>query len=193
LTRCHTMETTIAVEQTEPGVRFRKFTIAEYYKMAEAGILAPKERVELLDGHILHMAPIGDRHENLVDTLNAILGDQRKSRYVVRVNGPIRIPDFSEPQPDLTLYRRGVRTHPIPEDIHLVIEVSETTLSYDSGKKKAVYERGGIREYWIIDVKQNAVIVHELKGNRYQVTTHKRGAISAHDFPDVVVNLDNLF
>jgi Uma2 family endonuclease len=192
LTRFHTMET-LAVEQTEPEVRFRKFTIAEYYKMAEAGILAPKERVELLDGHILHMAPIGDRHENIVDTLIGIFGDQRKNRYVIRANGPIRIPDFSEPQPDLTLYRRGVRTHPTPEDVHLVIEVSETSLSYDSGKKKTVYERGGIREYWIIDVKRKAVLVHQLKGDVYQVTTYKRGAISPSDFPDVTVNLDELF
>ena len=184
---------TLVVEQTEPEVRLRKFTIAEYYRMAEAGMLAPKERVELLDGHVLQMAPIGDRHENLVDTLNAILGDQRKSRYVVRVNGPIRIPDFSEPQPDLTLYRRGVRTHPIPKDIHLVIEVSETTLRYDLGQKKTVYERGGIREYWIVDVKQKAVIVHRLGGDRYRVATHKRGSVSPHDFPDVAVDLDNLF
>jgi Uma2 family endonuclease len=139
------------------------------------------------------MAPIGDRHENIVDTLIGIFGDQRKTRYVIRANGPIRIPDFSEPQPDLTLYRRGVRTHPTPEDVHLVIEVSETTIGYDTGKKKQVYERGGIREYGIIDLKPKAVLVHELKGDRYQVTTPKRGTISPHDFPDVIVNLDNLF
>lgn len=184
---------TPAVEQTEPAVRFRKFTVAEYYRMAEAGILVPKERVELLDGRILQMAPISDRHENIVDTLIGIFGDQRKSRYIIRANGPIRIPDFSEPQPDLTLYRSGVRTHPTPEDVHLVVEVSDTSLRYDSGEKKRVYERGGIREYWIVDVKQQAVRVHRLKGNHYGVTTHKRGAVSPHDFPDVSVDLDNLF
>jgi Uma2 family endonuclease len=187
------METTIVVEPAEPEVRLRKFTIADYYKMAEAGILAWKERVELLDGYILQMAPIGDRHENILDTLIGIFGDQRNSRYAIRANGPIRIPDFSEPQPDLTLYRRGVRTHPTPKDIHLVIEVSETTLRYDSGRKITVYERGGIREYWIIDVKQKTVIVHRLEGDRYRVTTQRGGAISPHDFPDVAVNLDNLF
>jgi Uma2 family endonuclease len=86
-----------------------------------------------------------------------------------------------------------VLTHPTPKDIHLVIEVSETTLWYDSGRKKTAYERGGIREYWIIDAKQKAAIVHRLEDGRYQVTTHKGGTISPHDFPDVAVNLDNLF
>ncbi|MBW0001401.1 MAG: Uma2 family endonuclease [Verrucomicrobia bacterium] len=184
---------TLAVEPAEPEVGLRKFTIAEYYRMAEAGILAWKERVELLDGCILKMAPIGDRHENILDTLIGIFGDQRKSRYVIRANGPIRIPDFSEPQPDLTLYRPGVRTHPTPENIHLVIEVSETTLRYDTGKKKQVYERGGIREYWVVDGRQKAVLVHEPKGDRFQVTAHTRGAIAPREFPDVIVNLDNLF
>jgi Uma2 family endonuclease len=184
---------TLAVEQAEPDIRLRKFTIVDYYKMAEAGILAWKERVELLDGYILQMAPVGERHENILDALIGIFGDQRKSRYAIRANGPVRIPDVSEPQPNLTLYRRGVRTHPTPENIHLVIEVSETTLRYDTGKKKQVYERGGIRESWVVDLKQKAVLVHELKGDRYQVTTHKAGAIAPRDFPDVVVNLENLF
>src|SRR4051794_31963236 len=116
----------LLVEQAEP--QLRRFTIAEYYRMAEAGILTPKERVELLNGQIIHMAPIGERHECIVDTLNGIFGDKRKGRYLIRVNGPIRIPNFNEPQPDITIYKRGVQKHPSPEEIHLVIEVSDTSL-----------------------------------------------------------------
>jgi len=109
-----------------------------YYTTAEAGILAWKERVELLDGHIWRMAPLGDRHENVRDTLIGILGDQRKSRYATRANGPIRIPDFSEPHPDLTLYPPGVRKHPPPEGIHLVIEISETSSSGNCRRSRRV-------------------------------------------------------
>src|SRR3954452_17586760 len=102
---CHCVTTpmplTAHLETAEEGgftatLRPRKFTIAEYYRMAEAGILTPKERVELLNGQIIRMAPIGDRHQSIVDTLNGIFGDQRKGRYLLRVNGPIRIPNFNE-------------------------------------------------------------------------------------------------
>jgi Uma2 family endonuclease len=171
----------------------RKFSVDEYYRMAEAGILGPKERVELLDGQILCMAPIGDKHQNLVDTLSEILGDQRKDRYRVRVGGPIRIEDFNEPQPDIVLYKRGVKKHPKPGEIHLVVEVSDTTLAYDSGDKLRAYEQGGIKEYWILDLGRKTVHIHRLKVDRYQVTTQRHGKISPEDFPDVTVDLSELF
>jgi Uma2 family endonuclease len=171
----------------------RKFSVDEYYRMAETGILRPKERVELLDGQILCMAPIGDKHQDLVDTLSEILGDQRKDRYRVRAGGPIRIEHFNEPQPDIVLYQRGVKKHPSPGEIHLVVEVSDTTLAYDSGDKLRAYEQGGIKEYWILDLVRRAVHIHRLNADRYQVTTHRHGKISPGDFPDVTVDLDELF
>ncbi len=174
-------------------VASRRFSVDEYYRMAEAGILRPKEPVELLDGQILCMSPIGDNHQNLVDTLSEILGDQRKNRYRVRAGGPIRIEPFNEPQPDIVLYKRGVKKHPTPGEIHLVIEVSDTTLGYDSGDKLRVYEQGGIKEYWILDLVRKAVHIHRLIGERYQVRIQTRGKIFPMDFPDVTVDLDELF
>jgi Uma2 family endonuclease len=150
----------LLTEAIKPAAR--KFSVGEYHRMAETGILRPKERVELIDGQILCMAPIGDSHQDSVDTLSEMLGDQRNNRYRVRAGGPIRIEHFNEPQPDIVLYERGVKKHPTPGEIYLVVEVSETTLAYDSGDKLRAYEQGGIREYWIVDLVLKAVHIHRL-------------------------------
>ena len=135
----------------------RKFSIAEYYKLAETGVLAPSERVELLNGQIIRMAPIGEKHRTIVDKLNYIFVDKPKKRYQVSIDQPIRIENFNEPQPDVVLYKKGVENkHPTPEDIYLVIEVADATLNYDSDDKLRAYERGGIKEYWIIDGRQES-------------------------------------
>ena len=138
------------------------------------------------------MAPIGDKHQNLVDTLSEILGDQRKDRYRVRVGGPIRIEDFNEPQPDIVLYKRGVKKHPTPGEIYLVVEVSDTTLAYDSGDKLRAYEQGGIKEYWIVDLVRKAVHIHRLKEGRYQVT---KGTVKSPRsiFPTLLLISTNCF
>ena len=107
--------------------------------------------------------------------------------------GPIRIEHFNEPQPDIVLYKRGVRKHPTPTDIYLVVEVSDTTLAYDSGDKLRAYEEGGIEEYWIVDLVRKAVHIHRLKEDRYNVITEMHGKISPQHFPDVVVGLNELF
>ena len=181
----------LLVEPTKPAAR--KFSVDEFYRMAEAGIFRPKERVELLDGQIICMAPIGDNHQDLVDTLSEILGDQRNDRYRVRAGGPIRIEQFNEPQPDIVLYKRGVKRHPTPGDIYLVVEVSDTTFAYDSGDKLRTYEQGKIKEYWIVDLVRKAVHIHRLGEGHYQVTIQRHGKISPEDFPDVAVDLDQLF
>jgi Uma2 family endonuclease len=172
----------------------RKLTIADYYAMAEAGIIRPSERVELLNGRIIQMAPTGPRHQTIVDKLTEILVAQAKGRYRVRVDGPIRIPHFSEPEPDLVLYRRDLENkHPEPSDIYLAIEVSDTTLATDSGEKLQAYQEGRIKEYWIIDVANKAVRIHVLKEGRYVLRTKSRGTVSPQDFPDVRVQINALF
>ena len=88
---------------------------------------------------------------------------------------------------------RGVKKHPTPGEIYLVVEVSDTTLAYDSGDKLRAYEQGGIKEYWIVDLVRKAVHIHRLKEGRYQVTTQRHGKISPEHFPDVTVDLDELF
>src|SRR5580693_3785853 len=98
-----------SVLQLQPEEQtLRKLTIAEYHKLVEAGVLHPKERVELLDGLLVQMAPIGPRHQSIVDQLTEEFSVQNKGRYKVSPGRPIPIPDFNEPQPDMVLFKRGV-------------------------------------------------------------------------------------
>ena len=141
----------------------RKFSIAEYYKLAETGVLALSERVELLNGQIIRIAPIGEKHRTIVDKLNYIFVDKPKKRYQVSIDLLIRSRTLTNPSQTSFSIRGGSRNrHPTPEDIYLVIEVADTTLDYDSGDKLRAYEKGGIEEYWIIDVAKKAVNIYKL-------------------------------
>jgi Uma2 family endonuclease len=130
----------------EPEVALRKFTIGEYHKLGDAGILRANDRVELIDGLLIQKAPIGPEHQFILETLNDIFGRQKKGRFKVGPGRPIPIPDFDEPQPDMVLFKTegGTRRqHASPQEIYLVVEVSDTTVKYDSGKKASrLRERG---------------------------------------------------
>jgi Uma2 family endonuclease len=121
----------------------RRFTVDEYYAMARAGILSSDDRVELIEGEILTMTPIGPAHAVAVDRAAHSLMLEVQERAVVRVRGPIRLDDHSEPEPDISLfwppaesYRHG---HPRPADVLLVIEIADSSLRYDRDVKSALY------------------------------------------------------
>ena len=142
--------TTTTATLTQTPTR-RRFTVADYYAMAKAGILTESDRVELLDGDIIHMPPIGDWHQASVDQFNHLMLPPLQGRAIVRVQGPTRLNDSSEPQPDVMLlrwrddfYREG---HPGPTHILLLIEISDTTVDYDRNAKLSAYARAGIRKY----------------------------------------------
>jgi Uma2 family endonuclease len=180
------------IELAEPEVR--KLTIGDYYRMAEAGILRPSEQVELLNGRIIQMAPIGPKHQTVVDKLTEAFVEQSKGRYRVRVDGPISIPNFNEPRPDLTLYRRTLENkHPEPADIYLVIEVSDSSLTSDAAEKLGIYEQAGIQEYWIVQVAKKLVRIHTLKNGRYTQRTKSRGSIAPQLFSDARIQIESLF
>jgi Uma2 family endonuclease len=110
----------------------RRFNVHEFHKLAEVGILDEDDRAELLDGRITVMAPIGENHCTVVDALAEVFTDQRKSRYRVAVQNPLRIDKEDEPQPDLVLYEGSVTgRHPMPSETFLVVEVADASLDYD--------------------------------------------------------------
>jgi Uma2 family endonuclease len=149
----------IAVQPT----RYR-FSVDEYYKMAEAGILSEDDRVELIEGEIVEMAPIGIRHALCVDNLTRFFGLLLTGEARVRVQNPIRLTPDSEVQPDVTLLRlrdySKDQQHPGPEDVLLVVEVSDTTLSWDRREKVPLYARAGIAEVWIVNLPQDRIEVY---------------------------------
>lgn len=163
----------------------RTFSVDDYYRMAEAGILSEDDRVELVEGEVVDMSPIGSRHQGCVNRLTTLLTEFAARRYVVSVQGPLRLDDRSEPQPDLALLRPRddfySGGHPGPGDVLLLIEVSETSASYDREVKLPLYARAGVAEVWVVDLGARTVEVnsHPREGVYTTTTTVRRGRTAA--------------
>ncbi len=153
----------------------RLFDVNEYYALAEAGILSEDDRVELLDGEIVTMAPIGSRHASCVARLTQLCNALVGSGAMVWTQNPVRLDSGTEPQPDLMLLEPRddyySREHPRPEDVLLLVEVSDTTVESDRGVKLPLYARSGIREVWIVDLTAQTVETYsEPEGDSYAKT-----------------------
>ena len=177
----------------------RRFTVAEYYAMADAGILAPDERVELLDGDVILMAAVLDWHAFVVDWLNENLMLPLQGRAQVRIQNPTRLNDYSEPEPDVMLLRRRddfYRSgHPAPADVLLLIEVSDSSLSFDRGQKLTRYAAAGIPEAWIVNWPDRRIESYaDPAGDEYAtVRYYEPGeSISPHAFPDIALEVDQI-
>ena len=175
----------------------RRFTVAEYYAMAEAGILAHDERVELLDGDVIVMPPIGDPHAYSVDEIAEDLTLAHQGRARVRTQNPLRLDDHSVPEPDVMLLRRRDDLYrsstPRPEDVLLLIEVSDSTLNYDLREKLPRYARAGIPEVWIANRRGRRIEAYtapsgdEYTGVRY---VGPGESIAPQAFPDIMLEVD---
>lgn len=140
----------------------RRFTNAEYEQMIATGVLAEDERIELIDGEIVEMAPIGDDHVSGLNLLVDDLYEQVHGRAIVSVQNPIRIPPHGEPQPDIALIRRTAARRGVPriEDILLVIEIADSSADYDRKVKLPLYAAAGIPEAWLVDVRLRLIERH---------------------------------
>jgi len=159
------------VETKAHEVIRRRFTVHDYHRMGEAGILHEDDRVELIEGEIVEMAAIGTRHFTCVNQLTRLLVRGVGDAAIVSVQNPVRLDEHTEPQPDLTVLRvRDYRESlPMPEDVLLLIEVSDTTLAYDRGVKLPLYARAAIREVWIVDLPGEVIERHtDPSGGGYQ-------------------------
>lgn len=135
--------------------------MAEYYAMADAGILTENDRVELLDGEIVLMTPTGNRHQSSVDGHGEMFTLRLQGRANVRVQGPVRLDDDNEPEPDVMLLRRRddyyATGHPGPDDVLLLIEVADSTLDFDRNEKLPLYAHADIPEVWIANLQDRRV------------------------------------
>ena len=160
----------------------RAFTVDEYYRMAEANILTEEDRVELIAGQIVAMSPIGSRHAACVKRLNLLLGKMVGDSMLLGVQDPIALDAYSEPESDLVLLRPRAdfyaAAHPAAGDVLLVIEVADTSASYDRAVKVPLYAQAGIPEVWLIDLQAGCVEVHaHPQGHAYQ--QHTQVAVNA--------------
>ena len=173
-----------------------RFTLKEYYRLVEDGLLEEDARVELLDGKIVPMSPVGPRHEGVLFRLNQAIAAQARGRFQMDKARPLPIPDHNELQPDLMLFRVGAvsdEQHVQPADVFLVVEVAKGTRRRDLIKKTRIYEGGKFPEYWVVDLKKNCLHVFTLEGDGYKETLLERGSASPRAFPDVTIDLDSVF
>jgi Uma2 family endonuclease len=142
----------------------RLFTVAEYHQMAEAGILGEDDRVELIEGEIVEMTPIGARHAECVDRLTDLFFRVFGGVARVRVQNPVGLGEHSEPQPDVALVRRkpGFYTsgHPTPGDVLLLVEVADSSADPDRRVKVPLYARSGIQEVWLVDPEPETITMY---------------------------------
>lgn len=174
-----------------------KFSVDEYHRMIEAGVLDDRN-VELLEGLIIEMAPEGIPHAYHSDESGDYLSEALGKRAKVREGKPITLDDSSEPQPDLAIVEPLGEVysehHPYPENVFWLIEYSDSSLKKDLEQKARIYAKAGIKEYWVINLKKNELIVfRSLANGEYQkVETLTQGTISPLDFPEVSFSVPRL-
>jgi Uma2 family endonuclease len=165
--------------------RRHRLTVDDYYRMAEVGILAPEARVELIDGEIIDMAPPGSPHAAAVLYLTEVLVRAVDRRASVLAQNPVRLNEYSEPQPDLALLLRRDdfyrERHPRAEDVLLIIEVAATSLRFDRKTKLPLYARHGIPEMWLVDLGGGRLV-------RYRAP--QQGSYTLVDEPDLGTPLE---
>jgi Uma2 family endonuclease len=164
--------------------------VKDYHRMAEADVFEPDDRVELFDGEVYEMAPIGSRHAACVRRLSSALSSHIGDRAILSVQDPIALDDHSEPQPDVALLRPRsdfyATEHPQPADVLLAIEVADTTLLFDLDRKVPRYLEAGIPEVWVVDL--IGEVVHIMTPGRTR--TAARGAtVGPEAFPDIVLDV----
>lgn len=176
-----------------------RFSVKDYYRMAETGVLSPDARVELLDGRIIDMSPIGPFHSSIVAQLSEVFYDTGKGRWIVFTQNPLHLDDHSEPEPDIMLLKRTSdyykKAHPEAADVFLLVEVADASLYYDREEKLPAYGRAGVAEVWIVNLVQKELeIYRDPNFTGYGSKTILRPGQQAipQAFPDVAVDVAEL-
>ncbi len=180
---------------TQPA--YRQFTVDDYHRMADSGILREDDRVELIDGRVVEMSPIGGRHVTCVSRIIRLLVSRLTDDAVVNVQSPVRLGEYQEPEPDVAVVRNREYGNELPnaDDVFLLMEVSDSSLAYDRGTKLTLYARASIPEFWVIDIPGEAIERHtNPSGERYGVTVRVgRGEeINSTAVPGLLINTDDV-
>jgi Uma2 family endonuclease len=175
----------------------RHFNITEYYRMTAAGVLSEDDRVELIEGEIVEINPIGSRHAACVGRLTEVLGRLAGGEAIVWVQNPVQINDYSEPLPDVTLLKRRndfyAQANPQPADVLLIIEVADSSVEYDRDIKIPLYAGVGIPEVWLVNLPKETIEIYtQAIGDTYrEIRVVKRGeSLAAKSIPSLVIDAD---
>lgn len=184
---------------TQAPFTLRKWTVEEYHKLGERGFFHPEERVELILGNIIKMSAKGTAHTSALGRTDRLFQDLFNNLAWVRVQDPIALDDSSEPEPDIALAIIDpldyATHHPTPSEIYLIIEVADSSLSYDREVKAKIYARSGIADYWVLNVGERQLhVFRELAEDGYQseVILGERAIVSPLQFPTVNIPIQQM-
>ncbi len=177
----------------------RRFTTEDYHRMLEAGILTADDRVELIEGEIVQMSPMGHRHAACVRRLNHLFSSRLAGRVLVDVQLPLDLDERSEPQPDLALLQPRTDFYagrpPTPGDTLLVVEVSDATLAHDRGVKVPLYARAGVPEVWLVDLTTDSIEVYRRPTRAGYLDRDRVGRgeeLAPEAFPELTLAVDEI-
>jgi len=167
--------------------------------MLDAGVLTEDDRVELIDGEIITMNPIGSRHAANVTRVGTMLARMLDSNVIVRIQNPVRLDQYSEPEPDIALVTGRddcySQSHPTAADVLLIIEVADSSLEYDKKIKLPLYARAGIPEVWIEDLVWDRIEAYSqpVNGTYQKSRIAERGeSISPGNLPALIFSIEDL-
>ena len=184
--------------QTQPQPKQLRFSVDEYYKMIELGILKDYEKAEIIEGKLIDKTPAADRHAYIVNFLTKFFIENVSDEVLVRNQNPLRLSDYDEPMPDVVLAdltKFDCKRHPRSEETFLVVEVSDSTLKYDRDTKLALYAEAEISEVWIVNLKNDIIEIHTKPSNGiYQLAQiFKKGEVAESDvLPDLKVEVNKI-
>ncbi|WP_295883676.1 Uma2 family endonuclease [uncultured Thiohalocapsa sp.] len=177
-----------------------RFSVDEYLRMGETGILTEDDRVELIDGEIVDMPPIGLPHSGAVNRVANLFSRRLGERVILSIQNPVKIGDFSLPQPDIALLRPREdfysTAYPAPDDILLLVEVAESSVRYDREKKLPLYAAAGILESWLVDIPAGKLTLYRepaADGYRTAVEATDLNGVAPAALPDCALDLRGLF
>ncbi len=167
--------------------------------MAEVGLIPRGARVELLDGQIVDMMPIGPFHSGVVNRLNALFSKLNDERWIVVAQNPVRLSRNNEPQPDLMLVKRRAdsytRSHPGPDDVFLLIEAADSSLDFDHAEKLPIYGKAGISEVWIVNLQDRQIELYRdphFTGYGTTIILREDAKAAPAAFPDAQISVGEL-
>lgn len=175
-----------------------RLTVEQFHRMGDAGLFAPNDRVELVDGELLDLPPIGSLHAGALHRLAALLTNAFGTQAAVRQQSPVRLSEHAEPLPDIAVVKTRrddyMASHPTGDDCLLVVEISDTTLRYDLDVKAALYARFGVPEVWVVALQQREL--HRFRsatqGGCSDVRISELGRLTVDTVPEVAVDLTRL-
>ncbi|MGI0015378.1 MAG: Uma2 family endonuclease [Nitrososphaera sp.] len=186
--------------QTDASTVYQRhrWTVEEYHRLGEVGIFREDDRVELIEGEIIEMPPIGSKHADCVDRLAAQLIKSVGDQHRVRVQNPLQLGQYGEPEPDIAIVKNKnyFEAHPDAPDVLLIIEVADTTLRYDWDIKVPLYARHGIPEVWIIDLEDQRLHLFckpSISSYQEMVTFEQPSMMAPVQLPECKVDLTGLF